>query len=65
MGLEMAPTLGCCLVLMFFCRRRHEPVVGRFDRLFVLVAKALFYGDVISRSSAVPLVLAGAMVLIS
>jgi predicted metal-binding membrane protein len=68
MGLENgANCLGCCLVLMFvlFVGGIMNLVWAALIGFFVLVVKALPYGDVMARWSAVPLVIAGIVVLIS
>jgi predicted metal-binding membrane protein len=67
MGLENgAYCLGCCLVLMLilFVAGVMNLLWAALIAFFVLVVKALPYGDEISRWSAIPLVLAGIVVLI-
>jgi predicted metal-binding membrane protein len=68
MGLENgAYCVGCCLVLMFilFVAGVMNLLWAAVIAFFVLIMKALPYGDVISHWSAIPLVLAGIAVLVS
>jgi len=67
MGLENgASCLGCCLVLMLllFVGGVMNLLWVAVIAIFVLIEKALPYGDVCGRWTAVPLVIAGVIVMI-